>query len=171
MLQLTTAMSSAGWPPPLVKKHTSITYAFTTSWNLGDPNERAAFVRASDPDDGWKLFNVGTTTATKLLDLVQDKSSLFNWDMLLRVPIDGTGHIAANPKILRNGSKTIDAGFIDFLNLEMNYNVVTTKNYISLQVGTMEVILPSSLTLRIQITPNATSRLLIRTVLTKILAS
>ena len=48
--------------------------------------------------------------------------------MLLRVPIDGTGQIAANPKILWNGSKTIDAGFIDFLNLAMNYTVVTMKN-------------------------------------------
>ena len=48
--------------------------------------------------------------------------------MLLRVPIDGTRQIAANPKILRNGSKTIDAGFIDFLNLSINYAGVTMKN-------------------------------------------
>ena len=72
-------MVSAGWPPPLVKKHTSITDAFATSWNLGDPKERATFVRALEPDDGWKRFNVVTTTVTKLLDLVQDKASLFNW--------------------------------------------------------------------------------------------
>ena len=91
MLQLATAVMSAGWPPPLVKNHTSIIDAFATSWNLGDPKERAAFVRSSEPDDGWKCFNVGTTTATKLLYLVQYKASLFNWDMLPRIPIDGTG--------------------------------------------------------------------------------
>ena len=48
--------------------------------------------------------------------------------MLLRVPIDGTRQIAANPNILRNGSKSIDAGFIDILNLAMNYTGVTMKN-------------------------------------------
>ena len=128
MSQLATAMISYGWPPPLVKKHTSITDAFATSWNLGDPKDWAAFVRASEPDDGWKRFNFGTTTTTKLLDLVQDKASLFNWEILLRVPIDGTGQIAANPKILRNGSKTIDACFIDFPNLAINYTGVTMKN-------------------------------------------
>ena len=48
--------------------------------------------------------------------------------MILRVPIDGTGKIAANPNILRNGSKSIDAGFIDILNLAMNYTGVTMKN-------------------------------------------
>ena len=122
-------MMSAIWSPPLVKKHTSITDAFANSWNLRDPKERAAFIRASEPDDGWKIFNVGTTTATKLLDLFQDKASLFNWDTLLRIPIDGTVKISANPKILRNVSKTIDAGFIDFLNLANNYTEVTMKNY------------------------------------------
>ena len=128
MSQLATDMIYSGWPPPLVKKHTSITDAFANSWNIGDPKERAAFVRSSEPNDVWKRFNVGTTTATKLLDLVQDKASLFNWYMLIRVPIDGTGQIASNPKILRNGSKTIDAGFIDFLNLAINYTEVTMKN-------------------------------------------
>ena len=128
MSQLATDMMSTGWSSPLVKNHTSITDAFATSWNIGDPKERAAFVRASETDDGWKGFNVGTITSTKLLDLVQDKSSLFNWDMLLRVPIDGTGKIAANPKILRDGSKTIDAGFINILNLAINYTGVTMKN-------------------------------------------
>ena len=44
-------------------------------------------------------------------------------------PIDGTGQISANPKIIRNGSKTIDASFIDFLNLANNYTEVTMKNY------------------------------------------
>ena len=48
--------------------------------------------------------------------------------MLLRVPIDGTGQISANPNIIRNGSKTIDASFIDFLNLAINYTIVTIKN-------------------------------------------
>ena len=128
MLQLATTIISAGWPPQLVKKHTYVTDAFATSWNLGDPKELGAFVRASEPDDGWKRFNVGTTTATKLLDLVQDKASLFNWDMILRAPIDGTGQIAVNPNIIRNGSKTIDASFIDFLNLSINYTWFTMKN-------------------------------------------
>ena len=107
MSQLTAAIISDGWPHLLVKKHTSITDAFATICNLGDPKERVAFVRASEPYDGWKRFNVIITTATNILDLVQDTSSLFNWDMLLHVPIDGTGHISANPKILRNGSKPL----------------------------------------------------------------
>ena len=49
--------------------------------------------------------------------------------MLLRFPIYGTRQISANPKILRNGSKTIDASFIDLLNEAMNYTGVTMKNW------------------------------------------
>ena len=74
MLQLATAMMSAGWSKPIFKEHTSITNDFTTIWNLREPKESAALVRASETDDSWKRFNVGTTTATKLLDLFQDKA-------------------------------------------------------------------------------------------------
>ena len=48
--------------------------------------------------------------------------------MILRVPIDSTRKIAANPKILRNVSNTLDAVFIYFLNLAINYTEVTMKN-------------------------------------------
>ena len=128
LTQLDAAIVNTGYPLTLVAEHTPITNAFTTNWNLGDPKEKAAFVKALDPNNNWKWFTIGTTTAIKLLVLVQDKASLFSWDTLLRVPTDSTGQIAVSAKILANSSKIYNAGFTKVVNLAMNYTSVTTEH-------------------------------------------
>ena len=62
------------------------------------------------------------------MDLVDGKSSLYRWDHLMNVPVDGTGVIALLPKVLINSAKVCDAGFTKFMNLALYYTTVNLKH-------------------------------------------
>ena len=53
------------------------------------------------------------------MDLVDDKASLYHWDHLMNVPVEGTDVIALLPKVLINSTKFCDAGFTKFMNLSL----------------------------------------------------
>ena len=95
-------------PNPL---YTTITDAYEVNWNPGDTKQMATFVRAAEPDSDHVRFDVGVPNASTLMDLVDDKASLYLWDHLMNVPVKGTGVIALLPKVLINGNKVCDAGF------------------------------------------------------------
>ena len=58
------------------------------------------------------------------MELTEDKSSLYRWDHLMNVAIDGTGVIPPCPKTLADGTKIFNAGFHKFVNLVSNYTPV-----------------------------------------------
>ena len=63
------------------------------------------------------------------MDFIHEKSFDFKWGKVLRVQIEGTGKIAAVPKILAAGSKIMDARFTRVVDLALNYTGITTENY------------------------------------------
>ena len=109
-------------PTPL---YTTVTNTYKASWNLGDTKQMATFVRAAEPESDHVRFNVGVPNASTLMDLVDDKASLYRWDHLMNVPVEGTGVIALLPEVLVNGTKFCDAGFTKFMNPALYY---TTRN-------------------------------------------
>ena len=63
--------------PAPIPLYTTVTHAYETSWNLGDTKQMATFVRASEPNSDHMRFNVGVINASTLMDLVDDKASLY----------------------------------------------------------------------------------------------
>ena len=88
----------------------------------------ATFVRATEPDSDHVRFGVGVPNASTLMDLVDDKASLYLWDHLMNVPVKGTGFIALLPKVLIDGTKVYDTGFTKFMNLTLYYTTLNLKH-------------------------------------------
>ena len=88
----------------------------------------ATFVSAAEPDSYHVRFDIGVPNALTLMDLVNDKASLYRWDHLMNVPVEGTGVIALLPKVLIDGTKVCDAGFTKFMNLALYYTMLNLKH-------------------------------------------
>ena len=87
------------------------------------------FVRVAKPDSGHMRFNVGVPNASTLMDLVNEKASLYRWDHLMNVPVEGTGVIDLLPKVLADGTKVCNAGFTKLMKLALYYTTVNLKQY------------------------------------------
>ena len=74
-------------------------------------------------------FDVRVPNTSTLIDLVNDKASLYHWDYLVNFPVKGTGVIALLPKVLIDGTKVCNAGFTKFMNLSLYYTVANLKHY------------------------------------------
>ena len=111
--------------PASAHKYTSVTDAYEANWNLGDPKQMATFIRASEPDHDWKRFDVGVENVSTLMELISDNFTLFFWDRLMNVVIEGTGEISAVPKTLADGIKIFDAGFVKFVNLHLHNSTLS----------------------------------------------
>ena len=94
-------------PTPL---HTTVTDAYEASWNLGDTKQMATFVRATEPDSNHVRFDVGVPNASTLMDLVNNKTSLYRWDHLMNVPVEGTGVIDLLPRFSLTVPKSVTPG-------------------------------------------------------------
>ena len=112
-------------PNPL---YTTVTDAYKAIWNLGDNKQMATFVRAAEPDSDHVRFDVRVPNVSTLIDLVDNKASLYRWDNLMNVPVKGTGVIALLPKVLIDGTKVCDAGFAKFKNLALYYTMANLKH-------------------------------------------
>ena len=112
-------------PTPL---YTTVTNANEASWNLSDTKQMATFVRDAELDSDHVRFDVGVPNASTLMDLVDDKASLYRWDHLMNVPIEVTGVIALLPKVLIDSTKVCDVGFAKFLNLALYYITINLKH-------------------------------------------
>ena len=108
--------------------YTTITDAYEASWNLSDTKQMATFVLSAEPDSDHVRFNIGVPNASTLMDLVNDKASLYRWDHIMNVPVEGTGVIALLPKVLIDGTKVCDAGFTKFINLTLYYTTLNLKH-------------------------------------------
>ena len=85
------------------------------------------FVQATEPDSDHVHFDVGVPNASTLMDLVDNKASLYRWDHLMNVPVKGTRIIALLPKVLIDSTKVCDAGFAKLMNLDLYYTTVNLK--------------------------------------------
>ena len=65
----------------------------------------ATFVRVAEPDSDHVRFDIGVPNASTLMDLVDNKASLYRWYHLMNVLVEGTGVIALLPKVLIDGTK------------------------------------------------------------------
>ena len=109
--------------------YTTVTNDYEAIWNLGDTKQMATFVRAAEPDSDHVRFDVGVLNTSTLMNLVDDKASLYLWDHLTNVPVKGTGVIALLPKVLINGTKVCDARFTKFMNLALYCTTVNLKHF------------------------------------------
>ena len=94
-------------PTPL---HTTVTDAYEASWNIGNTKQMATFVRAAEPDSDHVRFDVGVPNVSTLMDLVNNKASLYRWDHLMNVPVEGTGVIALLPRYSSTVPKSVTPG-------------------------------------------------------------
>ena len=101
--------------------------AYEAIWNLSNIKQMATFVRAAEPDSNHLRFDAGVPNASTLMDLVDDKASLYCWDHLMNVPVEGTDVIALLPKVLIDTTKVCDAGFTKFMNLALYYTTLNIK--------------------------------------------
>ena len=114
--------------PALTPFYTTVTDAYEAIWNLDDTKQMDTFVRAAEPDSDHVRFDVRVLKASTLMDLVNDKASLYCWDHLINVSVEGTSVIALLPNILIDGTKICNAGFTKFMNLFLYYNTVNLKH-------------------------------------------
>ena len=73
---LAAAIANARHPAP-TPLYTTVTDAYKASWNLGDTKQMATFVRSAEPDSNHVHFDIGVPNASTLMDLVDDKASLY----------------------------------------------------------------------------------------------
>ena len=76
---LATAISNAtnARPPARTPLYTTVTDAYKAIWNLGDTKQMATFVRVAEPDSDHVRFDIGVPNASTLMDLVDNKASLY----------------------------------------------------------------------------------------------
>ena len=67
----------------------------------------ATFVQAAKPNSDHVRFDVRVPNTPALMDLVVDKASLYRWDHLMNIPVEGTGVIALLPKVIIDGPQCV----------------------------------------------------------------
>ena len=89
----------------------------------------STFVRAAEPDSDHVRFDVGVPNTSALMDLVDNKASLYRWDHLMNFPVEGTGVIDLLLKVIIDGTKVCDARFAKFMNFTLYYTTVNLKHF------------------------------------------
>ena len=120
------------------REYNSVTTPFGRFFDMSTKEGSIQWYRMVTPADDHVKLDVLVKNSKAILNLFTDLSTTFRWARFLRIPVEGTGAIAANPTITPGGRKVFNVDFTEYKELLEEYQHISLdqiKDFVSWFMG------------------------------------